>query len=88
MEYIGTIRRMDNLGRLVIPKEFRKTMDLEPDTAVEICMTANKELLIKKPKNDDATYCPKCNKLLLGSSAVLTAQVGIQCTECNTTITI
>ena len=36
MRYLGVIRKLDELGRVVIPMEYRKEMGLEPGTPLEI----------------------------------------------------
>lgn len=39
MKATGIIRRVDDLGRICLPKELRKTMSLNPGTAVEVFTT-------------------------------------------------
>ena len=39
MKATGIIRRVDDLGRICLPKELRKAMNLNPDTAVEVFTT-------------------------------------------------
>ena len=46
MEVIGIIREIDNLGRICIPKEIRKTLKLEKE--VELLVT-NEGLVIRNP---------------------------------------
>ncbi|MBJ8025852.1 AbrB/MazE/SpoVT family DNA-binding domain-containing protein [Bacillus cereus] len=36
MKKTGMIRRVDDLGRVVLPKEMRRTLDLVPNTSVEL----------------------------------------------------
>ena len=38
-EVIGIIRNMDDLGRIVIPKELRKTLNINPSDSLEIFAT-------------------------------------------------
>jgi AbrB family looped-hinge helix DNA binding protein len=45
-------RTVDQMGRVVIPSEFRKALDLNTDDVVEITVTGNKQILIKKQEND------------------------------------
>lgn len=49
-------RKLDKLGRIVIPVEIRKEMDLKPGDEVEITQTEN-SLNISKYKD---TFCPDC----------------------------
>ena len=47
METTGIVRRIDELGRIVIPKEIRRTMHLYEGDEMEICV-ANGTLTLKK----------------------------------------
>ena len=38
MEQTGIIRRIDKLGRIVVPKEFRKALNIEITDSVEIVL--------------------------------------------------
>lgn len=49
-------RKLDKLGRIVIPVEIRKEMDLKPGDEVEIFQTGN-SFNISKYKD---TFCPEC----------------------------
>ena len=48
-EYIGLIKEVDSLGRVVIPKEIRKAYKLEKE--VEIIMTSD-GVLLRNPRYD------------------------------------
>lgn len=71
MKSIGIIRRVDELGRVVIPIELRKTMDIEEGTPLEIFVREN-EIVLKKyltkkcecgQRLEEADqYCRKCGK--------------------------
>lgn len=51
MKAIGIVRRIDDLGRVVIPKEIRRNMDLKDGDALEILTNYNnKEIVIRKYK--------------------------------------
>lgn len=52
------IRKLDELGRIVIPVEIRKVYDLKEGDGLEIIEKDN-EIVIKKCLD---TYCPKCLK--------------------------
>lgn len=47
METIGIIRRIDNLGRVVLPKEIRKGLNIKPGEQLEIFSNSD-EITIKK----------------------------------------
>ena len=48
MRATGIVRRMDDLGRVVIPKEIRKTLRLRDGDALEIFTDAGGEVIFKK----------------------------------------
>ena len=43
----GVLRRLDDLGRIVVPKEYRKTMHLNENDPLEIILSDN-QLIIRK----------------------------------------
>lgn len=49
MKSTGIVRRIDDLGRIVIPKELRESMDIKAQDSVEI-YTENQDIIIKKHK--------------------------------------
>lgn len=51
MRATGIVRRMDDLGRVVIPKEIRKNIGVAPGDPLEIFVTREGEVVFKK-------YCP------------------------------
>ena len=53
MKATGIVRRVDDLGRLVIPKELRKTMNVESGEPLEIYVDDGGEIILKK-------YHPGC----------------------------
>ena len=44
----GIVRRIDELGRVVIPKEIRKTMRIREGEELEIFVDDDKNLVLKK----------------------------------------
>lgn len=49
MTIIGIIRHIDDLGRITLPSEIRKTYQLEKDDVVEIVGTAD-GILLRTPE--------------------------------------
>ena len=47
MKATGIIRKIDDLGRIVLPKELRKTLGIEPGTPIEI-YTEEDTIILKK----------------------------------------
>ncbi len=48
MKSKGIVRRIDDLGRIVIPKEIRKTLRIGEGDKVEILLNQNNEIILKK----------------------------------------
>jgi AbrB family transcriptional regulator (stage V sporulation protein T) len=48
MKATGIIRRIDDLGRLVVPKEIRRTLGINEGDAFEIYTDKNGEVIFKK----------------------------------------
>lgn len=48
MKATGIVRRLDDLGRLVIPKEIRKIYKLKEGDSIEFFVSENSEIMIKK----------------------------------------
>ena len=48
MKMSGIVRRIDNLGRIVIPKEIRKTLRIQNGDNLEIFVDENDNILLKK----------------------------------------
>lgn len=48
MKATGIVRRLDDLGRLVIPKEIRKIYKLKEGDSIEFFVNENSEIVLKK----------------------------------------
>ena len=61
MKATGIVRRIDDLGRIVIPKEIRRTMRIREGDAMEIFLEDNRICLEKYVLSDEelATRCQK-----------------------------
>ena len=67
MRNTGIVRNLDNLGRIVIPKEMRRALDIEEKDPIEILIEDEKIILRKyEPadifngdKEDLIEYCGK-----------------------------
>lgn len=53
MKATGIIRRMDDLGRIIIPKEIRRTLGVEEGTPFEIYIEPNAIILKKYPLEEE-----------------------------------
>ena len=60
---IGIIRHIDDLGRIVIPKEIRKRIGIEEGDSLDILTTTDGSLLLRKVVNDKPLCdCPGVEK--------------------------
>lgn len=61
MKATGIVRKMDELGRIVIPMEIRKTFEINEGDPMEIYTDQNGEIVLKKyiPQNS----CVICGNL-------------------------
>ncbi len=48
MKKTGIVRRIDDLGRVVVPKEIRKTLKIREGDPLEIFVDQDKEVILKK----------------------------------------
>ncbi len=73
MKATGIIRNIDELGRLVIPKEMRRSMDIGTDDPMEIFVDEDK-IVLKK-------YEPTCIFCGAGENVILFREKRI-CADC------
>ena len=59
MKSTGIVRRIDSFGRVVLPMELRKLMDLHQDTAVELFVDGENIILHKY--NPACIFCGSFN---------------------------
>ena len=45
---MGMVRKIDELGRVVIPKEMRRVLNIKTGSSVEMTINDNKEVVLKK----------------------------------------
>lgn len=57
----GITRHIDELGRIVIPKEIRKTFKIKEGDSLEIFTDKDGEIILKKQKE---IVCVQCGQLL------------------------
>lgn len=80
MKSTGIVRKVDELGRLVIPKELRRTLNIEEKDAVEIFIDGD-QVIFKKYKPNMACMATgevsDNNYSLLGGKLIL-SQEGLE----------
>lgn len=59
MKSMGIVRRIDELGRVVIPRELRRTLDIKDNDPVEIFTEEDGNIVLRKYQPG----CICCNRL-------------------------
>jgi AbrB family transcriptional regulator, transcriptional pleiotropic regulator of transition state genes len=67
MKATGIVRKVDDLGRIVIPKEIRRVMSIEKNDPVEI-YTQNRNTIILRKYNPGCDECETVGVRLFGSN--------------------
>jgi transcriptional pleiotropic regulator of transition state genes len=62
MKATGIVRKIDELGRFVIPKEIRRVKEIEPDDALEIFVSEDK--IILKKYEPACIFCGNADEVL------------------------
>lgn len=62
MRSIGIVRKVDHLGRIVLPKELRDLMNLRPHDGVEIFIDDN--AIVLKKYNPSCVFCGAAQQLV------------------------
>ncbi len=75
MKATGIVRRIDDLGRIVIPKELRRTMHIREGDPLEIFTSSDGELIFKKysPLGDMAHFSAKYAESLAKAAGISVA---------------
>ncbi len=77
MRATGTVRRLDHLGRIVLPIDLRRALNIDKDDSIEIYVDGE-DVIIKK-------YEPRC--VFCGGHNNLADFKGrLVCQECRTTV--
>ena len=72
MKATGIVRRIDDLGRIVIPKEIRRNLGLREGEAMEIFLENNR-ICLEKYSASDENLAIKCQKYISGRGAYIKA---------------
>ena len=75
MKATGIVRRIDDLGRVVIPKEIRRTMRIREGDSLEIYTDKNGEVIFKKysPMGEMASFAAQMCETLSKTTGATTA---------------
>lgn len=66
MKATGIVRRIDDLGRIVIPKELRRTLHIKADDPIEIFTADDGVIALRKyePSNSVLSYLERLEALI------------------------
>lgn len=65
MKSTGIVRKVDELGRVVIPIELRRTLNINEKDALEIYVEKDRIILHKYQPVDECIFCGSTEKLSL-----------------------
>ncbi len=64
---MNNIRRVDDLGRVIIPKEIRKILNIDEDDALEINVNSKtRQIIIEKFISEPPKKCNWCGRYIDG----------------------
>ena len=63
MKSTGIVRKMDPLGRVVIPVEVRRTMDIEEKDGLEIFVDKDRIILMKYQPSYECVFCGNADEI-------------------------
>lgn len=63
MKATGIVRRVDDLGRVVIPKEIRRTLNIKDGDALEI-FTEDRSVIFQKYKAHEEEVAEQCGEIV------------------------
>lgn len=79
MKLTGIVRRIDELGRIVLPREIRTTLNINDQDPLEILVDDNGQVILRKYE----PACVFCNS----HNGVITFKGHKICSECRKQIT-
>lgn len=71
MKNTGIVRHVDELGRIVLPKELRKTLDIKEKDPVEIWTEGNTVVLKKFSDTDKCKHCSSTENVISSDGIVI-----------------
>jgi len=80
MKATGIVRRIDDLGRVVIPKEIRKTLRIKEGTPLEIFTDREGQIILKKysPIGELNTFAAEYAEALVQTTGLPVLQIVIR----------
>jgi transcriptional pleiotropic regulator of transition state genes len=82
MKATGIVRKVDELGRVVIPKEIRTTMDIQDGTPLEFFVEGENIILHKyTPSVQGCVLCGEANSKVLHTHSITSKLICTACAE-------
>ena len=63
MKSLGILRKIDELGRVVLPKELRCSFDIHPGDSIEIYTDRDNSIILKKYQHR-CVFCSSADELV------------------------
>lgn len=70
MKATGIVRRVDELGRYVIPKEFRKALGVKEGDPLECFATESGEIVLRKYENSELNKIDNLVEFVINSETI------------------
>lgn len=86
MKATGIVRRVDDLGRIVIPKDIRQRLNIREGEALEFYISSNPneaEIILKKYETSDDSFEVRCAEFVHKKRNII---MGVFYTEDRTTV--
>ncbi len=71
MKNTGIVRRVDQLGRIVLPKELRKVLDIKEEDPLEIYTEGETIVLKKYSETDKCKHCGSTENVISSDGIVI-----------------
>lgn len=78
MKYTGIVRRIDELGRVVIPKELRRIRGIEAGDPIEIMVDGDMICLQKYKPANGCIICSGTEQLMFVDGALICRTCGVK----------
>lgn len=64
MKSTGIVRKMDQLGRIVVPMELRRTLGIVEQDSIEIFVDNNEQIILRKFISKGCAFCGESRNII------------------------
>jgi AbrB family looped-hinge helix DNA binding protein len=69
MKATGIVKRIDHMGRIVVPREIRNVLHMNEGMAIEMFVNEDEQLILQVYRKEDfeerrIIHCPACGKIM------------------------